>query len=150
MVDNQDSLALSRGARALLASGKARIKSCDFTQALEDLSQALDQDPSLADARFMRAQVMENRDVAYALREYTALVDSDPARTEAYLARAALRRVQGDMIGAMADYQALESMVRLAACFAHQAHDLIASALPIVICRVTALDRTPQVTILRC
>jgi tetratricopeptide (TPR) repeat protein len=114
MVDNQDSLALSRGARALLASGKARIKSCDFTQAMEDLSQALDQDPSLADARFMRAQVMENRDVAYALREYTALVDSDPTRTEAYLARAALRRVQGDMIGAMADYQALESMVRLA------------------------------------
>ena len=44
----------------------------------------------------------------------------------------------------------LESMVRLAACYAHQAHDLIASALPIVICRVTALDRTPQVTILRC
>lgn len=113
-MDSQDSLAITQGARALLASGKARIQACDFTQALQDLSLALEQDPSLADARFIRAQVMENRDLKFALREYSALIESDPSRTEAYLARAALLRAQGDMVGAMADYQTLETMVRLA------------------------------------
>jgi tetratricopeptide (TPR) repeat protein len=104
----------TRGARELLASGKARFKACEFTQAFEDLGRALEIDPSLADARFMRAQVLENRDLEFALKEYTGLVTMDPNRTDAYLARAALRRAQGDMMGAMADYQALESMVRLA------------------------------------
>ena len=104
----------AQGVQELLARGKARFKSCEFTQAFEDLGRALEIDPSLADARFMRAQVLENRDVAFALSEYGALLTQDPTRAEACMARAALRRATGDLMGAMADYQAVEALVRRA------------------------------------
>lgn len=58
----------------------------------------------------MRAQLLENRDVIAAIGEYDALIAADPEAVEPRLRRALLRRLQGDGIGALADYQVVERL----------------------------------------
>ncbi len=97
-------------ARQLLARGHALHDACDLGRALEAFENALNLDPTLVDARYMRAQMLENRDVAAALAEYDSLIRSEPEHLESRLRRAALRRILGNNIGALADYQAIDRL----------------------------------------
>ncbi len=87
---------------------------CKLGSAFEAFDRALELDPHLADARFMRAQLLENRDVAAAVVEYDALIEGDPESVEPRLRRALQRRLLGDSIGALADYQMIERLCRSA------------------------------------
>ena len=104
--------ALHAGARArqLLARGHALLDACDLGRALEAFDDALNLDPTLVDARFMRTQLLENRDASAALAEYDSLIGSEPEHLESRLRRAALRRILGDNIGALSDYQAIDRL----------------------------------------
>ena len=97
-------------ARVYLARGRALVDECRLGSAFEAFDRALELDPLLVDARLMRAHLLENRDVAAAIGEYDALIASDPDSVEPRLRRALLRRLRGDSIGALADYQLLERL----------------------------------------
>ena len=96
------------GARTLLKRGLAWQSACNLARALEDFDGALRLDPELAEARFLRAQLLENRDVAAAHDEYATLIEHDPDNADVLMRRAALRRAMGDSIGALGDYRAVE------------------------------------------
>ena len=101
---------LTGDARLYLARGRTLVDECKLGSAFEAFDRALELDPLLADARFMRAQLLENRDVTAAIGEYDALIAADPEMVEPRLRRALLRRLQGDSIGALADYQVVERL----------------------------------------
>lgn len=100
----------SSWARQLLARGHTLHEACDLGRALEAFEKALTLDPTLVDARFMRAQLLENRDAAAALAEYDSLIETEPKHLESRLRRAALHRILGNNIGALADYQAIDRL----------------------------------------
>jgi len=97
-------------ARVYLARGRALLDECRLDRAFEAFDRALELDPQLVDARVMRAQLLENRDVAAAIGEYDGLIASNPESVEPRQRRALLRRLLGDSIGALADYQVLERL----------------------------------------
>lgn len=97
-------------ARVYLARGRSLLDECNIGSAFEAFDRALELDPQLVDARFMRAQLLENRDVVAAMGEYDALIAADPESAELRLRRALLRRLCGDAIAALADYQVLERL----------------------------------------
>ena len=96
------------GARTLLKRGLAWQSACNLARALDDFDGALRLDPGLTEARFLRAQLLENRDAAAALDEYATLVGHDPDNADVLMRRAGLRRAMGDSIGALADYRTVE------------------------------------------
>lgn len=111
-------------ARLHLARGRTLVDECKLGSAFEAFDRALEIDPFLADARFMRAQLLENRDVAAAMAEYDALIAGDPEAVAPRLRRALLRRLRGDSIGALADYQAVDRLCNSARADPHVRRDL--------------------------
>jgi tetratricopeptide (TPR) repeat protein len=93
---------------AYIARGTIEASRGDFQKALADFTRAIHLHPT-ADGYYQRGLTYQKLDQPkLALADYDAAIASDPAAPSIYLARAAVKRVLGDLPGARADHERAE------------------------------------------